>query len=162
MNFPSPDPARFKPFHESLAVTLRRTITIAIIVASVITLIRPHHLPTLFARWREWFSLAVFVGWISVGGHWVELIFLNGLRPRIAHWSDLSLAAVRIGAWFIGGTILFIAAAISRSLIATGQLPDQTQVTHALVYGGLAFVGIELCVHLVMLVMRKPCFWNLK
>jgi hypothetical protein len=156
------DPSRFTPYHESLTATVARTGGIAIIVASIATLTRLGHLPASSAQWHNWFALFVFVAWPSFGGHWIELAYLNGLRPRIAHWSDVSLIFVRLGVWLIGGTILFLGAVVSYGLLTTGKLPDQSLVLKALLLGGPVFVAVEFFPHTFLQLRGRPSFWNLR
>ena len=154
------DPSRFKPYREPLLVTLARTGAIAIGVASIVTTIQLHHLPSRPAQWHQWLALLVFVAWISFGGHWLEIAYLNGIRPRIAHWPDSSLLFLRLGVWIVGGATLFVAAAISRSVLLTGGPAPRPQVYAALLLGGPAFIIVELIAHAFLLRAGKPSFWN--
>lgn len=158
---PSPaNPARFMPCRERLATTLTRTILIALVVASVLTVVRLRHVPSSMAESRFALALLVSVAWISVGGHWVELFYLNVLRPRRAHWPDASLALLRLTVWLIGGTILALAAITTHSLVATAHPPRPPQLITALKFGGPLFVGVELIVHTLLALKGRPSFWN--
>jgi hypothetical protein len=158
----SADPNRFKPFHESLLATVVRTGSIAIIVASIVTVIRLHHAPISSVQWHNWLALAVFVGWITFGGHWVEIAYLNGLRPKIAPWSDAALVCVRLAIWLAGGAILFLCAIVSLRLLIASELPDSPHAFKALLQGGPIFVVVELCAHTFLLLTRRPSFWNFR
>lgn len=63
----------WQPFREPLRLTLARTVGIAVVVGCVLA-VRSGGL----ARWPV-FSLLVL--WPALGGHFVELWFLNHLRP---------------------------------------------------------------------------------
>lgn len=160
MNSLAADPARFKPYRESLLATIIRTGAIALVGGSVACFIQLRHLPTTSAQWHSWLALVVFVAWISFGGHWVELAYLNGIRPRISRWSDLSLILVRLCVWTAGGVILFLGAVISQSLLMTAAAPPKSQIVAALLLGGPAFAAVEFVAHAFLWRAGKPSFWN--
>src|SRR5437763_15151470 len=110
----SADPGRFKRYREPPSATILRTGGIALVVASVAFVIGFHRLPSTSIQWQNWLALVVFLFWISFGGHWVEIIYLNRIRPRLAHWSDFALMLVRLCVWEIGGAVLFVGAVVSR------------------------------------------------
>ena len=125
---------------EAIRTTLARTVTIAVIGGA------------LLARWMvglaAWPVAALLVFWISFGGHWVEVFFLNCVRPR--------LAGLRILVWFIGGIGLFFGMRITAMAFAShmyGRWPPWWT-------GGLAFIGIELAVHLALQLFGRPSFYN--
>ena len=64
-------------FDEPFRFTLARTETLAAIVGAVLALQR-HDL-------KLFLPVAALALWFTLGGHYVELAFLNGLRPRIPH-----------------------------------------------------------------------------
>src|ERR1700724_618875 len=88
-----------QPFREPLRTTLFRTGTIAMVVGAVLA--------------RSWGGLArwplaiLLVLWPSLGGHWVEVWFLNSLRPRLFTAYGVQVAA-RVAVWFVGGIGLAI------------------------------------------------------
>jgi hypothetical protein len=94
--------------------------------------------------------------WPSFGGHWVEVWFLNWLRPRLPVARGLQIAA-RFGVWFVAGTGLFIGMCLSARAMAA---PLRLAHWPALWFGGLAFVGIELIAHLVLQLRGRPNFYN--
>ena len=153
-------PGRFSAYRESLTATVTRTGATAVAVASIAIFTRLHRLPASGGEWFGWFVWVVAVGWISFGGHWAELLYLNGIRPRIANWSDSTLVCVRLVIWLVGGAILFLGAVLSRNLLMSGQVPGHAQLGWALRYGGPLFVAVELVVHLVLLLTGRPSFWN--
>src|SRR5437016_5433814 len=63
----------WQPYREPLRSTLWRTGTIALVLGAVL------------ARWwgglARWPIAVVLLLWRAFGGHWVELWFLNWLRP---------------------------------------------------------------------------------
>ena len=154
------DPARFQPYRESLLTTVARTGAIAIVVTTVICLVQFHHLPSTSGQLYFCFGLLVFVSWITFGGHWVEIAYLNGIRPRIAHWPDSSLTVLRLCVWIVGGALLFAAGLISRTLLLTGALPPKSQAFGALLVGGPAFIVVEMVAHIFLMGRGRPSFWN--
>ena len=67
--------SRWEPVREPLGVTLRRTVSVALGVGLVLSLVR--------GRLLMWSLASLIVLWFSLGGHWVEIWFLNWLRPRL-------------------------------------------------------------------------------
>ena len=65
----------WQPFREPLRATLVRNGIIALVAGAVL------------ARWQgglaRWPLLTLLLLWLSLGGHCVELWFLNFLRPRL-------------------------------------------------------------------------------
>src|SRR5262249_16764537 len=80
----------WQPYREPMRTTLVRTFAIAVVAA------------TVAARWlgrSHWILLVVVMLWPSFGGHWVELWFLNWLRPRISG-ARVVQAITRVAVWF--------------------------------------------------------------
>ncbi len=73
---------------------MARTGTFALVVGAV--------LAGWFGGMTQWPMATVLVFWVTFGGHWVEVWFLNNLRPRLPVARAVQ-AGVRIGAWFMGG-----------------------------------------------------------
>lgn len=132
------------PFREPQRTTLLRTTAIALLAGAIAA-----GLSRSLARWPLVTLLAV---WPSLGGHFVELWFLNWLRPRLPVAPRLR-AAARIAVWFAGGTVLAIGMGLTAK--ALGLRPGR-----AWWLGGLAFIGIELLVHLVLQSRHRPSFYN--
>ena len=76
----------WQPYHEHLRLTLARTVTIALVAGAVLT-----NSSGGLGRWPVASALML---WPSFGGHWLELWFLNWLRPRL---SDITLVGVTHG-----------------------------------------------------------------
>ena len=126
---------------EPFRSTLTRTVTIALIGGA------------LLARWMGgglagWVVGTLLVFWISFGGHWVEVFFLNYVRPR--------LPRIRILVWFIGGLCLVAGMRITAMAIT----PRRFERWPPWWVGGLAFIGIELAVHLALQLSGRPSFYN--
>jgi hypothetical protein len=137
----------WKPYREPLRVTLVRTVTIALVVGAVL------------ARWwgglARWPVASLLVLWPSFGGHWVELWFLNWLRPRLPIVRAVQVGA-RIGVWFVGGTALALGMGLTAKALA-GFQPAQWRDWWL---GGLAFIGVELVAQLVLQLRGRPSFYN--
>ena len=132
---------------EPLATTLRRTVGIAVVVAVIVA-------------WRigtvaAWAPAAVLTLWFSFGGHWVEVWFLDWLRPRLPA-SRAPQAMVRISVWFAGGV------ALGFGMLLTTRIPGVRWPSVSLAWWvfGAAFVGVELIAHLVLLLRRRPSFYG--
>lgn len=95
--------SQWQPFREPLSTTLLRTGTIAIVVGAVTA--------RFLGGMSRWPLTTLLVLWPSFGGHWVELWFLNWLRPRLSMSPWLQVGA-RVAVWFVGGTGLAIGAGL--------------------------------------------------
>jgi hypothetical protein len=133
-------------FVETLRSTLLRTGGIALAIGVGFGLLRrsPALIPmaTLSALW------------ITLGGHYVEILFRNYLGPRL-RLSGGALAIVRLAFWFVGGLILFACAMTTRTLL-TG-LPA---LRWHWWMGGVIFIGVELIAHLFLQARGQPSFYN--
>src|SRR3954469_14402925 len=87
----------WQPCREPLRTTLLRTVTIAVVIGAVLALPRGG-----VARWPAATLIAL---WPALGGHFVELFFLNLLRPRLPASRAVQIVA-RLIVWFVGGMIL--------------------------------------------------------
>lgn len=136
----------WQPYHESPRVTLLRTVGIAVVAGAVL------------AHWwglRLWPLATAIMLWPSLGGHWLELWFLNWLRPRIATTRSVQIVA-RLAVWFIGG--LALGFAMHLTVIAfTGRPIARWPAWWA---AGLAFVGIELVAQAGLQFRGRPSFFN--
>jgi hypothetical protein len=124
-----------------------RTISIAAIAGAVAA--------RFSGGWGRWPMISLLMLWPSFGGHWVEILFLNWLRPRIPAGRGVQIAA-RVLVWFIGGTGL----AIFMVLTAMALPGFRTRHWHAWWIGGLGFIGIELVAHLVLQFRGRPNLYN--
>jgi hypothetical protein len=124
-----------------------RTGTIAIIVGAAIASFRGGP-----ARWP---IATLLVLWPSFGGHWVEVWFLNWLRPRLSSTRGVQVAA-RLAAWFAGGAVIALGMELT-GVVFAGFHPASRPLWWL---GGLAFIGIELAAHLVLQLRGQPSFYN--
>ncbi|MEO8099239.1 MAG: hypothetical protein ABI811_16160 [Acidobacteriota bacterium] len=138
---------QWQSYREPLRSTILRTGLIALVVGGVIAGLR--------SGWARWLVATLLVLWPSFGGHWVEVWFLNWLRPRIAVGRSVQVAA-RLVVWFIGGICL----AIGMRLTA-GALDGFERVRWpAWWIAGLGFIGIELVAHLFLELRGRPSVYN--
>src|SRR4051812_29695956 len=96
-------------FHEPIGRTLARNIAIAVVVGA-----------TLAFRYRDpglLMPMSALALWFSLGGHYVEVAFLNEIRPRISSAGPPQISA-RLGAWFVGGSLLYVLMATTAHLVA--------------------------------------------
>lgn len=138
----------WQPYREPLRTTLVRSSTLALVLGALLAWSWGGGL----ARWPIATMLAA---WPAFGGHWVEIVFLNWLRPRLPTSRAVQVGA-RLGAWFVGGTGLALGMALTAMALA-GFQPAQWP---AWWIGGLAFIGIELVAHAALQLGGKPSFYN--
>ncbi len=124
-----------------------RTGTIALVLGAVL------------ARWwgglDRWPLATLLVLWFTFGGHYVELWFLNWLRPRLSVARAVQVGA-RVGVWFVGGTGLALGMALTAMVL--GDFPPSRWPAWWL--GGIGFIGVELIVRLLPQLCRRPSFYN--
>ena len=139
--------AEFVPFREKLSSTVLRTFLIALIPAMVrfVRTNDPRVIP------------AVFLGalWISFGGHWVEMLWLDQLRHRIPSHRWVQVIG-RLAYWFLAGALLSFPVSLTAEFIYPG-----VQMRVPPVVGGVSFIVIELIVHALLLARTgRPSFYD--
>jgi hypothetical protein len=136
----------WQPYREPLRTTLLRTGAIALVIAVALSRGRVNRLPiaTLLALWP------------AFGGHWLELFFLNYLRPRLPIARPVQIAA-RILVWFIGGVLLTLGMQLTATAIARAGWPARAPVWWI---GGIGFIGVELITHLALQLRGLASFYN--
>ena len=140
-------PTPWQPYREPLRTTLLRTTIIAAVAGAVLSLASGGRL--------RWPLATLLLFWFSFGGHWVELWYLNWLRPRLPATSQVHVAA-RITTWFVAGVVLSLGMAVTaRAFI--GVWPARS---NAWWIGGVVFIGVELLAHLVLQLRDRPSFYN--
>jgi uncharacterized membrane protein YgdD (TMEM256/DUF423 family) len=146
----SPTPlatTEWQPFHEPLRATLVRTIGIAILVGALFAL--------RLGGLSRWPAASVVMLWPTLGGHALELWFLNWLRPRLPRDRGVQIAA-RVVLWFVGGMLFLVAMRLTAAALA-GSRPVSRVAPWI---GGLAFIGIELVVHLAARLRGRPSVYD--
>jgi len=133
-------------FEEPFRRTLTRNVTIAAVVGVVLAF-RRHDLGLFL-------PVTILALWFSLGGHYVELLFLNGVRPRVPQ-GRATQAVARLLVWFLGGAILYVCTAVTaRALPIAG--PPLTQWW----FGSVLFIGLELAVHGIFVLRGLPNFYD--
>ena len=148
-----PDEVTWQPYREPLRVTLARTGAIALGVGAVLAGVSGGGL-------RRWPAAALLALWPALGGHYLELWFLNWLRPRLPAGRAVQLAA-RVAVWFVGGALLALGMALT-AMALPGFRPVRWLSPPAQIWwvGGLGFIAIELIAHLVLQLRGRPSFYN--
>lgn len=136
-----------QPYGEPLKTTILRTGAIAIVAGAVVA--------RFWGGLGRWPLATLLALWPSFGGHWLEVWFLNWLRPRLSMARGVQ-AAARVVVWFIGGTVL--ASGMGLTVVALTRF--RPRHWPAWWVGGIAFTGIELVAHLVLELRGKPGFYN--
>jgi hypothetical protein len=139
--------SQWQPYREPFHTTILRTGMIAIVCGAVLARFR--------GGMARWLTATLLVLWVSFGGHWVEVWFLNLLRPRLPGARSVQVAA-RVGVWFVGGTAIAVGMGLTAMRLA-GFRPAHWP---AWWLGGLAFTGVELVAHLVLQFRGRPSFYN--
>jgi hypothetical protein len=129
------------PYREPLRATLLRTGLIAIAIGAALARFQGG-----LARWPL-DTLAAL--WPSFAGHWLEVWFLNWLRPRLSPARPVQVAA-RLAVWFAGGVVF----------AACMELTLRPRHWPAWWICGLAFIGIELVAHLAMRLRGRSSFYD--
>ena len=137
----------WQPYREPLRVTLTRTIAIAVVAGA--------GLAWWWGGLARWPVASALLLWITVGGHLLELWFLNWLRPRLSDTRRVHIAA-RISVWFVGGVGLVHGMRLT-AITFTG-LPRTA--FGAWWMAGFGFIVIELVAHLPLQLRGRPSFYN--
>lgn len=103
-------------------------------------------------RWLEFSLIAL---WPSFGGHFVELWFLNWLRPRLRPIRGTQ-AAARLGLWYLAGNMLLGLMTLSGSALFGFHMPSWMRFGA----NGVIFIGVELLAHLALLLSGRPSFYD--
>jgi len=138
--------AELQPYREPLRVTLTRTVGIAAVVGAVVAL-STHGL-------RHWPALTLLFLWPSFGGHWIDLWYLNWLRPRLPTARSVQRAA-HVATWFVGGALLGFAVRLTASALLPRARLDWLTWAAA----GAAFIAIELTAHAALYLRGLPSFY---
>ena len=133
-------------FEEPFRRTLARNVAIAAVAGLAFAL--ESHDP------RVLLPAAALALWFSLGGHYVELAFLNGIRPRLTE-GRLPRALVRLLVWSGGGVVLYAGAAATARVLPIARPPFRLWWL-----GSVLFVGLELVVHATLAIRRRPSFYD--
>ena len=132
-------------FVEPFRRTLARNVALAAAVGTVLALQR-RDLKLLLPA-------TILAMWFSLGGHYVELAFLNHTRFRVGQ-GRLTQALLRLLVWSCGGALLYGGMAATARALAIGAPPLRLWL------GSVLLVGIELIVHVVLAVRGLPNFYD--
>ena len=132
---------------EPLRVTLTRTVGIALIAGAA--------LASRSGGLALWPVMSVVMLWPSLGGHYVELAYLDVVRPRLSA-SRIVQTFARIMVWFVGGALMVVGMRFTAiALHAPRPLPAS-----AWWIGGFVFVALELVVHLALHARGRSSFYG--
>jgi hypothetical protein len=137
----------WQPYREPLRLTLTRTFTIALLAGAITA--------PWFGGIRRWPIVSLLMLWPSLGGHWIDVLFLNALRPRLPHLR-LVQAGARLAVWFLGGIVLALGLRLTAVLLRAHA--PLLWLTWAI--AGIGFVAIELIAHAALQVRGRPSFYN--
>jgi uncharacterized membrane protein len=131
---------------EPLSTTVLRTFSVAALVATIIS-IRTQ----TASIWTAQFCVVL---WVSFGGHWLELFYINTLKKKLPKidWP------FRLVFWFACGVLLSFPMNLTRDMME-GNLSDKPEWWAF----GLGFIAVELLVHALFLQSRGlPSVYNCK
>ena len=141
----------WQPYREPLRVTLTRTLGIAAVAAAIAS------------RWmgglHHWPVLAVLMLWPAFGGHWIDVLFLNWLRPRLPAERAIQLVA-RLAVWFAGGIVLAIGLRLTAILLASPTAARWPMAWTTWAMAGALFIAIELVAHAALQLRGRASFYN--
>jgi hypothetical protein len=139
-------PPSWEPFVESWRTTARRTGLLALAVGVGVG---------FYQRQLAVVPSATLLAlWFTLGGHFLEVLLRNQLRQRINGQAAIQ-ALARVACWFAGGAVLYEGALWTWAIL-TGRSAALWPWWKA----GIAFVGIELVVHLVLRLRGQPSFYD--
>ncbi len=130
-----------EPFRRTLA----RNVTIAVVVGVVFALVR--------GNLKLFLPVMTVAMWFSLGGHYVELAYLNGVRARFPQ-RRLTQVLVRLLVWFCGGAFLYACMAATARALAIALPPKPWW------FGSIVFIGVELAAHAVLAIRGLPNFYD--
>jgi hypothetical protein len=137
---------RWPRFQEPIGRTLLRNFAIAVGVGVAVALWKRE------ARLLIPFSLMAL--WFSLGGHYVEVVFLNIIRSRIPSTRLMQLSA-RLATWFVGGAILYVGMATTAQVLLVR--PPRLGLWWC---GGLFLILVELLAHAFLAIRGSSSFYN--
>jgi len=139
-------PAAWQPYREPLRVTVLRTGVLGVALGAAVAFVQ--------GRPASWALGTAFALWFTFGGHWVEILFLNWLRPRLSAARAVQVTG-RVAMWIVGGTLLMVGARMTVSSLSAYalRLPPWW-------LGGPVLLGIELFVHALIQLRGQPNFYN--
>ena len=137
---------KWEPVRENLRKTILRNLTIASVTGFIVSL--------FFGGLRSWSRYALLALWPSLGGHFVEIFFLNFVQQNLPVARTIQVAA-RLVTWYLGGAVIGVGIRLTAEMI--GIHPRQRP---AWWLGGVGLIAIELLVHIVLAIRRKPSFYS--
>ncbi len=133
---------KFEEIDEPLRVTLSRTLTIAVVVG-VVASFATHNI-------RMGFAIGLGALWPSVGGHWIELLWLNLIRKRLKPKVPI-LVALRLIYWWAWGFVIIFPAFYTIHVIAPSLPPMPSPLL-----GGFGFLFVEMLLHGIFAMNHRP------
>jgi hypothetical protein len=136
----------WQPYREPLRATLLRSVFLAAAIGGIVAVASRR-----LSGWPYWALLAL---WVTLGGHYIEVWFLNWLRPRLPR-ARVPRVVTRLLVWFAGGILLLFAIRLSAAAFGLHALQSWPPRR-----GGFAFIAIELIAHAFLQLRGRPGFYN--
>lgn len=137
-----------RPFVEPVLNTVVRNVAIALVGATAIS--------ASAGGWGRWAGAFLLMLWPTFGGHFLEIGFLNGLRPRLPARREVQVLA-RLGVWLVGGTLIALGMRVTAMAMTGGRGAGWLDRWWL---GGPAFVVVELIAHAAMRARHRPSFYD--
>ena len=146
------EPTHFLARRETKPALLR-CIIVAILIGTLFTInlytSKPLHPLTI------WAANVVGLFWMTFGGHWLELVYVNFIANRFH--TQFMQRLVRITLWFTVGGLIVLASSWTRTLFGFGAFavrPLNWEIA------GLFFILVQLVIHTVYYLFKQPSFWT--
>ena len=139
--------ANWQSYREPLRVTLTRTSSIALVAGAIVA--------PRAGGLTSWPVLSLLMLWPSFGGHWIDVLFLNALRPRLPE-TRLIQRLARLAVWFGGGVVLALGVRLTARVLLERSRMDWLTWSRA----GALFVAIELVAHAALYTRGRPNFYD--
>ena len=139
-------------YKEKIKNTLIRNFLIALLIGLIFTFVQFDNFNDVTTKQLTINIISIF--WISFGGHWIDILYLNYLRFQLPKKRHIE-TTTRLLWWYLGGTLLFTAVSITQN-----AFNSVTMIPLISWYYGIIFILIEFVAHGIMQLVRKESFWN--
>jgi hypothetical protein len=136
----------WQPYREPIRRTLLRTVTIALVAGVALAAGSSGRI--------AWPVAVIVMLWPTLGGHYIELWYLNWLRPRLPSARTMQVVG-RLVTWFVSGIALAYVMALTAQMLTGYQVRRLPWWV-----GGFGFVGLELLVHLSLRARGLPSIYS--
>jgi hypothetical protein len=144
--------SEWQPYQEPVRSVILRSGAIAVLTGAAFA--------TISGRFARWPLATVMALWPSFGGHWVEVGFLNRLRPRLSSLSAHNAFTVRLS--LNAHNAFAVRLSLSADNTFAVRLPARgVQVATRVLVWFIAGAGLVIAMRLSLLVLPQvwPAHW---